>query len=104
MIKIEECLKMLAKAYPGFRDEMVKNVDSWIGKDGEILYYILLTSLSDLFLSRISQGDYDHTQELFSVIELLIGDGTENVKNLITTGFLESLQNQTDIDSNIGLI
>jgi hypothetical protein len=97
MINIDESLKMLCKAYPGFRDKFVRNADSWISNDGEFLYYILITNLTHVLLENISEGNYENTGELFLLVETLLIEGTENVTNLIAVGFLESLQNQTTV-------
>lgn len=98
MIDINESLIRLSKTYPGFRDEFAGNAESWISSDGEFLHYILVSNLSDLLIRNISEGDYDNTDALFSLVETLLVEGTEEVSNLISVGFLESLQNQTIVE------
>lgn len=98
MIDIDNSLRMLSKAYPGFRDEFVRNADSWISNDGEFLYYILITNLSQVLIENISEGNYENTDELFLLVERLLTEGTDNVLNLIAVGFLESLQNQSTVE------
>jgi hypothetical protein len=98
MIEINEALTLLSKTYPGFRDEFVGNAQSWIGDNGEFLHYVLITSLSTLVVRNIDEGNYENIDELFSLVESIMINGTEEASNLISVGFLESLQNQTDVD------
>ncbi|QSX38662.1 DUF7674 family protein [Shewanella sedimentimangrovi] len=98
MINIDESLKMLSKTYPGFRDAFAKNAESWISNDGEFLYYILMSDLSNLLIKNISEGNYENTEERFLLVETLLSEGDEYVSNLISVGFLESLQNQTTVE------
>lgn len=100
MIDIDESLKMLSKTYPGFREAFAKNADSWISNDGEFLYYILISDLSNVLIKNISEGNYENTEELFLLVEKLLIEGSEYVSNLISVGFLESLQNQTTVEPN----
>ncbi|MGP9801621.1 DUF7674 family protein [Rheinheimera sp. NSM] len=97
MINKEEMIKILCKSYPGFRDRMVSRASDWMSEDGSILYIILIGSLSALVLERFTEGNYDNSDELFASVEALLENGDGQVREIIATGFLESMQNQTEL-------
>ncbi|MEN9361172.1 MAG: hypothetical protein RL095_2707 [Verrucomicrobiota bacterium] len=102
-IEVNEAITLLSKAYPGFRDAFVSRVEQWVADDGQILYYLLISSLTDLLLQRLEAGDYEHAETLFTAVEQLLTDGDEETGNLIATGFLEGLQTQTRIETKLWL-
>ena len=102
-IEINSAIVKLCQAYPGFRDAFVNRADDWVGSEGEILYYVMLWPLTDLVLQRLNAGDYEDTANLFATVELLLTDGSEETGNLIATGFLESMQHQNQLPSELWL-
>lgn len=98
MIDKEEAIKRLVKAYPGYRDKLGKNMGEYLGLDGEILWLLLISNqLSELVQNNFEVGNYENSEELFLEIEALIESGTQEVKDIVCTGFLESLQNQSKL-------
>jgi hypothetical protein len=98
MISQNEMIQILCRAYPGFRNKIVESADSWIDDDGRILLYPMMGELCNLIISRLRDGDYSYVDDLFSVIEQLLIDGSEETKGAIAAGFLEGMQCQTEID------
>ncbi|BFM51152.1 hypothetical protein [Marinomonas sp. THO17] len=98
MIDKEDTIKRLVKAYPGYREQLEKTMGSYLGLDGEILWIFLISNpLSDLVCINFENGNYENSDALFLEVEALIDQGTQEVKDIICTGFLESLQNQTKL-------
>jgi hypothetical protein len=98
MINRDEMFQLLCKTYPGFRDKVVEDADNWITDNGEFMLYPWMHLLCDLVVSRFNEGDYDRADELFSLVELLMTEGNEDIKNAIATGFLEGLQHQRELE------
>jgi|GEM_PF-5941473 len=102
MIDKEEAIKRLVKAYPTYLDRLEKEMGSYLAADGQILWHLLISNpLSKLVINNFGAGNYEHSEELFREIENLIENGTQEVRNIICTGFLESMQNQTEFDSKL---
>jgi len=98
LISKEEMIKLLCKSYSGLRDRIVLDVDSWMTDDGDISYFGMVGSLSSLVVENILDDNYDDADALFHIVDVLLKEGDDNVQNIMATGFLESLQNQTKLE------
>ncbi|MFL1466757.1 hypothetical protein [Marinobacter sp. HN1S83] len=102
MIDKEGAIIRLSKAYPEYVDKLAKNMGTYIATTGEILWLPLISSpLSELVCRNFEKGDYAHCDSLFLEIENLIEHGTQEVRDIICTGFLESLQNQRKLPGKL---
>lgn len=54
-----------------------------------------------MIIHNFCAGNYEHAEELFSEIENLIMNGSQEVGEAICTGFLESMQNQSELDGKL---
>ena len=98
LIDKEEAIIRLVKAYPGYVDQLSLNMGAYLGENGEILWLMLISSpLSILVRKNFGEGSYEYSEELFLEIDNLIERGTQEVRDIICTGFLESLQNQKEL-------
>jgi hypothetical protein len=101
VIEKEETIKRLVKAYPGYLEKLESWISSCLGLDGQILWHSLIASpLSDAVCENLKEENYENMSELFLEIEHLLKDGSEEVRNVICTGFLESMQNQTMVSGS----
>ena len=98
MIQPHEVLPLLVQAYPNFRSRLVTTAEQWLGEDGSISLYAVLFQLTYYVVERFARGDYDDADRLFALVEVLLADGNHEVGDAIATGFLENLQNQTQLD------
>jgi hypothetical protein len=98
MIQMEEMRRLLCRTYSGLRDRVVATADDWIGKDGEFIAHPWMLQLNKLVQERLSEGDYDQAEALFCLVERLIVEGDDDVKGVILTGFVESLQHQKTVE------
>src|SRR5437879_5238500 len=92
-------LPLLVGSVPGFRSLLVKRVDDWLNEDGTLAYYIIAGLLAGQVTQSLHRGDYSFADEFFALVERLLEDGCDDVKNLMATGFLEALQNQDILPS-----
>lgn len=97
MIQMEEMRQLLCRAYTGLRDQVAANADDWIGEGGEFLSQRWMTQLCALILDRLIHGDYAQSAELFQLVERLLQDGENDVKDAVATGLIEGLQHQRDL-------
>ena len=93
MIRATEILPLLIKTYPDTRDELIRTVSSWLPKSGAISPHTIMTHLSHRVANNLMNNNYQFSEELFDLVELLIIEGDEDVKNATCTCFLANLQN-----------
>lgn len=93
MIQASDLLPMLFKAYPELREELLETVSSWLPRSGNISPHTIMTHLSHRVAKNFMVHNYTDSEELFDLVELLIIDGSEDVKNAVCTCFLANLQN-----------
>jgi hypothetical protein len=73
---------------------LVRCADDWLREDGSISYFEIVSRLADFAAERFNEGDYSFSDDLFALVERLIGSGSAAVREVMTTGFLEALHNQ----------
>lgn len=102
MVNKEEAIRRLVKAYPNYLAELERTMGSYLDPEGNILWFSLISRpLSKVVMTNFSNGDYECSDELFKEIEVLIANGTQEVREIICTGFLESMQNQTELEGKL---
>ncbi|WP_075795141.1 DUF7674 family protein [Massilia putida] len=101
MIQMEEMRQLLCRAYPGLRDRVVATSDAWIGNDGDFVGHVWMLQLTELVRERLTNGNYEHTEALFCVVEKLIAEGDDDVRTVVLTGLVEGLQHQHDVEPKL---
>lgn len=96
MIEGKDLIPLLVQAYPGVRDQLVKNVDDWLGEDGTIRPCMVLAAVGWLLAERLGKGEYEGADHLFHLIERLLTEGSSEVREAAATCFLENLVNRSD--------
>jgi hypothetical protein len=96
-IERSELLQLLVRSCPGLRDRLVPTADNWLQEDGTISYFVVSWVLTDLVVDRFRQGDYGFADDLFALIERLLTEGSDEVKDIVATGFLEGMAHQDDL-------
>ena len=96
-----EMLNKICRTYPGYRDCIVKTANDWISLDGKFMWGIMLGALSELIISNILNNNYDHIDNVFSLLEELIENGNPEVIALVTTELLEGMMNSRDLDKSL---
>lgn len=86
--------ELLHKAIPSFNKNLDKLKMEW-KLEGEIPFYILLSELAEHICSqnKISKLHLN-LESLFQSVEILFTYGDDEVREAITIGFLEGLQNR----------
>jgi hypothetical protein len=97
--ELHELIPLLVQCCPGFREPLVRNADDWIREDGTFGFCFLTARHADYVVEQFDQGEYGFADELFSLVERLLEQGTEAVKAAIATGFLEQMQDQQELPS-----
>ena len=93
MIRASDLLPLLFNAYPETREELIDTVSSWLPRSGLISPHTIMTHLSHRVANNFIKQNYENAEEIFDLVELLIIDGDEDVKNAVCTCFLANLQN-----------
>lgn len=93
MIRAAHLLPLLFQCYPDARNELIETVSSWLPRNGVLSAHTLLTHVSHRVAKNFMANNYNRAEELFDLVELLIIDGDEDVKNATCTCFLANLQN-----------
>lgn len=92
-IEDHQILQMIIESYPQSWNYLVKNVEDWLPEKGPITPCSILRHISHLVKEEFLKDEYDHSKELFKLIEDFIVRGSENVANAACTCFIENLQN-----------
>lgn len=98
MISKEEMLELIVASCPSFKSiydkEFVSKDESlWFDDNGEVNYYIVLGDFAKHVVELFRDGKTDEVSKVFSVVERLHNDGDNYVKEAVTIGFLEGIQN-----------
>jgi hypothetical protein len=62
---------------------------------------MIFATASYVVADRIMHGEFDRLAELFGVVEQLLTEGTEQVREAAATYFLENLTNRESLDSRL---
>jgi hypothetical protein len=100
-IESHELLPLFVRCCPGLRALLVRAADDWLCEDGTISYFAVAALLSEYAVERFDAGDYTFSDELFDLVERLLGDGSQEVGDVIATGFLEGLVNQERLAADL---
>lgn len=95
MVPEAQLIPLIVVCIPDYRDRLAQSVKKWLNEDGSVSIYSQLSELVDLVVERFDAGNYDGSDELSALVERLLLDGTDTVRNAVATGFLEGMQNQT---------
>ncbi len=88
----------LAAMYPGFKDEMNAN----IARYGEFLFEEFYVSYGNAFiLDTVRQNDPKKMKKLFSILNAIYEDGTNEVQSLIVVTILGSIDDDPAMMQNI---
>jgi hypothetical protein len=100
-IELHQILPLFVRICPEVRDRLVAGADDWLHDDGTISYYEIVAVLTRLVVERFDAGDYGCADDLFALVERLLSEGSQEVKDLIATGFLEGLLYQQELPSEL---
>ena len=93
----DNCMEEVLKVVPCFRESWQEHLDCWDGKSaGLILDMIELAAYTNQLFLR---NEADELKNLFSLVETMQNEGTQDVKDAIATGFLESIVNPVTKDT-----
>src|SRR5690348_1885842 len=85
MITESEAVRRLVSVCPDFQDTWRQHLD-WSPNDGE---YIHVGVLAEWVVDRVAAGELGCLTELFAEVEAILGDATNDVRNLLVIGLLE---------------
>lgn len=92
MITKEKMMPLMLKALPSFEATWQKFFNEW-RDEKELPLYIALSALAQHLIKILSQHDADGLAQAFTVIEQWCVEGDNFVKEAVTVGLLEDLQN-----------
>ena len=89
-INKSEAFALLLKMCPGAGAEWEEHQLEWQGEDAP---YLGMAVFAHHLVDLMGRGETKSFPEVFAVVERLIVEGNEEVRDLAVVGFLESLQN-----------
>lgn len=93
----ENCMDEVLRQVPGFRERWQEHLDFWDGKPaGLTLDMIELAGYTQELLESNAEKQLD---TVFALVETLLSEGSEKVKDAVATGFLESTLNPVTKDT-----
>ncbi|MCX6219080.1 hypothetical protein [Spirosoma sp.] len=93
----ENCMDEVLKAVPGFQERWQEHVDYWEGEPaGLVLDMIELAAYTNEQLENKENNDLE---AIFQLMENMLNTGSDEVKNAVATGFLESVINPVTADT-----
>lgn len=93
MIKKDEMLPLLVAASPGFKKAWEDFQNEGLDEQGELPLYVILSDYARYLIEKLSRNDTSDFGTIFKTVEHLHTDGDPYVKNAVTVGLLESIQN-----------
>ena len=94
MIEAEKMMSELVLVNPAFTEEWVGFKDEW-NEEGELPYYLVLGDYARHVKSLHESGEEQLLFEIFKVVEKLHLEGNHYVREAMTIGLLEGIQNIT---------
>lgn len=91
MVELNEVNNIFLKMCPGAQNKWNEHLDWW--GSNERGNYNDIAIFVDYTVDCYEQNDRSCLNNIFSLVETLILNGTEEVKGLMIVGFLETLQN-----------
>lgn len=92
MIDASQMLPLLVEASPGFADSW-KEFEADYADEPPPPYYIVLGDFARHLCDLLSEGDEATLQRVFDVVERLHLEGDAYVREAVTVGLLEDMQN-----------
>lgn len=95
MITLDEVMPLVLEACPAFVPELdafYRRYD--IAPESRPFYYIEAGRLNSWLYERMESHETECFPAVFALIERLLAEGTNQVKDLVATGILEGLQNR----------
>lgn len=104
MINREEVMNLFIEACPSFKENWVAYFNSDDDRNNSTVLYSDLTCFANYLVCHIDNEIMLETKTVFDLIEQLIHQGDTFIKEAITVGLLEDIQNKLinqSIDLNI---
>lgn len=92
VITKDQMFSLLLEACPSFSRDWESFVEKWAAET-ELPLYEALGSFARHLVSKLAAGETEPFNAVFTVVERLITDGDDYVKNAAIVGLLEDLQN-----------
>lgn len=94
-MKYRTLLRKVFETFPKFVNFIGKDFDDYIFEQ-KVLITIVFSDLAKYFVYLQSHNDKEEINRINSFLDSLIGDGDEDIQNIIITGFLESFDPSHD--------
>jgi hypothetical protein len=91
MISKAQCMDLIVSGVPEFGQAWEDHKNYWEGEEAGLCNDI--SAFSDYVGEQINQGKRDNLKTIFDLIEELLTDGDQDVKDAVATCFLENLVN-----------
>lgn len=92
MVDEDQCIHIILEKNPKFNEKWNEYLDFWRSEKMRGLCNDL-GAFSDYVRDLLQKKEVEDLKEIFDLIEWLLLNGTDEVKDAITTGFLENLLN-----------
>src|SRR5437867_4007339 len=95
-INRNQALDLLAQSLFQLQQETNRMRDEWLPEEPP--FTVLMGALGAVLGASVGTLDDKHVERIAQVIETILRDGTEEVKNALATGLLESLMHSSDTE------
>lgn len=86
----QDLMPIILKIAPGFQQKWEKHLEHWKGEPASI--YNDITEFSHYFVDSYDKGDTSWYGAFFELVERMIVEGNDHMKELAVIGFLETIQ------------
>ncbi|HEY9832053.1 MAG TPA: hypothetical protein V6D26_15820 [Stenomitos sp.] len=90
-------MEEVLKAIPGFRESWQEHLDYWEGQPAGLVMDMI--ELATYVNNQLSNQENHDLENIFRLMETMLNEGTEEVKDAVATGFLESVINPVTKDT-----
>lgn len=93
MIAQENMMPVLIEACPSFAPQWEAFQEEWRTEPVDLPHYLVMADFARHLINQLERGDTAGFPEVFGAIERLHREGEHYVREAVTVGLLESLQN-----------
>jgi len=94
MIQPTDVARLITESYPAFSERWNEQSYHWPDKGESPSACAVLCEFSHLISEKLGAEDFESIPAVFSLIERMLGEGTQDVMDAAATCFLENIHNR----------